>query len=111
MGRRLPLAAGIGALLGLAWWGLFELIAAGVVCTYDNFGCLGTAVIAVPVFTVVAFLLSWYALRSLEFRKPWLQALLATAIAVLAMVVLATGYPFLAPVVFAASFALVALFG
>lgn len=107
MGRLVALAAGIGALLGLAWWGLFEFIAAGVICSKDDFGCLGTAVISVPVFTAVAWALGWFALRSLGFRVPWLVSLFGTLVAVLVSVLL-PGMPILAPLVFAATHALAA---
>jgi hypothetical protein len=110
VGRRIAVASGIGALLGLAWFGLFELIAAGVVCTKDDFGCLGMAVVSIPVFALVAWALGWFALRSLDLRWPWLTALFGTVVAVLALL-LVLELPVLAPLVFAITYALAALFG
>ncbi|NKE56441.1 hypothetical protein FXN61_06185 [Lentzea sp. PSKA42] len=108
MGRRVALAAGVGALLGLAWWGVFELIASGAVCSFEDWGCLGTFVMTVPVFTVVAAVLGGFALRSLSVSRAWLVAVPATLMAVVAMVLL-LGMPFLAFAVFAALYSLIAV--
>ncbi|MFI6101759.1 hypothetical protein ACIA8G_39945 [Lentzea sp. NPDC051213] len=109
MGRRVALAAGVGALLGLAWWGVFELISSGAVCTFEDWGCLGTLVMTVPVFAVVGAVLGWFALRSLKVSRAGLVAVPATLMAVLAMVFLALGLPYLAFAVFAALYALIAV--
>ncbi len=108
MGRRVALAAGVGALLGLAWWGMFELIASGAVCTFDDWGCLGTFVTAVPVFAVVAAVLGGVALRSLGESRAWLVAVPATLMAVVAMVFL-LAVPWTGFAVFAALYALIAV--
>jgi hypothetical protein len=108
VGRRVALAAGVGALLGLAWWGVFELIASGAVCSFEDWGCLGTFVMTVPVFAVVAAVLGWIALRSLGVSRAGLVAVPATLMAVVAMVLL-LGMPFLAFAVFAALYSLIAV--
>ncbi|MDX8051155.1 hypothetical protein SK571_17345 [Lentzea sp. BCCO 10_0798] len=108
MGRRVALAAGVGALLGLAWWGMFELISSGAVCTFEEWGCLGAFVTAVPIFGVVAMVLGWLALRSLSVSRAGLVALPATLMAVVAMILL-LGLSFLAFAVFAALYALIAV--
>ena len=109
MGRRVALAAGVGALLGLAWWGVFELIASGAVCSFEDWGCLGTAVMTMPVFTVVAAVLGWLALRAMDVPRAGLLALPATLMAVVTMVFVALGLPWLAFLVFAALYALTAV--
>jgi hypothetical protein len=109
VGRRVALAAGVGALLGLVWWGVFELIASGAVCSFEDWGCLGTAVMAVPVFTVVAAVLGWIVLRSLGVSRAGLVAVPATLMAVVAMVLVATGLPWLAFLIFSALYALIAV--
>ncbi|TWP50030.1 hypothetical protein FKR81_22660 [Lentzea tibetensis] len=76
----------------------------------DNFGCLGVAVVSVPIFAVVAWALGSFALRSFSVRMPWLVALFGTVIGVLALI-LVPGMPVLAPLVFAATYALAAIFG
>ncbi|MFS8104319.1 hypothetical protein LFM09_45155 [Lentzea alba] len=108
MGRRVALAAGVGALLGLAWWGVFHLISNEVVCTDDEWGCLGTFVMTVPVFAVVGAVLGWLALRFLGVSRAGLVAVPATLMAVVAMVFLLQ----LSPVgflVFAGLYALIAV--
>ncbi|KJK42483.1 hypothetical protein UK23_37020 [Lentzea aerocolonigenes] len=109
MGRRVALAAGVGALLGLAWWGVFELIASGAVCSFEDWGCLGAAVKTMPVFTAVAAFLGWFALRSLGVSRPAWVAVPATLMAVLAMIFFALGLPYLAFLVFALLYALTAV--
>lgn len=109
MGRRVALAAGVGAFLGLAWWGVFGLISSGAVCSFEDWGCLGTAVMTLPVFTVVAAVLGWVALRALNVSRAGLLALPATLMAVVATVFLALGLPWLAFLVFAALYALAAV--
>jgi len=108
VGRRVALAAGVGALLGLAWWGMFELISSGAVCTFDDWGCLSTFVTAVPVFAVVAAVLAGIALRRLGESRAWLVAVPATLMAVVAMVFL-LAVPWTGFGVFAALFALIAV--
>lgn len=108
MGRRVALAAGVGALLGLAWWGMFELLASGAVCSKDDWGCLGAFVTAVPVFAVAGSVLGGFALRSLSVSRAWLVAVPATLMAVVAMVLL-LGLPYLGFGVFAALYALIAV--
>ncbi len=108
MGRRVALAAGVGALLGLAWWGVFGLISSGAVCSFEDWGCLGTAVMTLPVFTVVAAALGWVSLHFLGVSRAGLVAVPATLMAVVAMVFL-LGLPFLAFLVFAALYALIAV--
>ncbi|WP_439663029.1 hypothetical protein ACSHWB_17230 [Lentzea sp. HUAS TT2] len=108
MGRRVALAAGVGALLGLAWWGMFELLASGAVCSKDEWGCLGAFVTSVPIFAVVGSVAGGLALRSLKVSRAWLVAVPATLMAVVAMVLL-LGVTFLAFAVFAALYALIAV--
>ncbi|MDX8143507.1 hypothetical protein SK854_15385 [Lentzea sp. BCCO 10_0061] len=108
MGRRVALAAGVGALLGLAWWGMFELLASGAVCSKDDWGCLGAFVIATPVFAVAGAVAGGIALRSLSVSRAWLVAVPATLMAVVAMILL-LGMTFLAFAVFAALYALIAV--
>ena len=108
MGRRVALAAGVGALLGLAWWGVFALISTGAVCSFEDWGCLGTFVTSVPVFAVVAAALGWVALRSRGVSRAGLVAVPATLMSVVAMVLL-LGLPYLAFLVFAALYALIAV--
>jgi hypothetical protein len=108
VGRRVALAAGVGAFLGLAWWGVFALISTGAVCSFEDWGCLGTFVLSVPVFAVVAAALGWVALRSLGVSRAGLVAVPATLMSVVAMVLL-LGLPYLAFGVFAALYALVAV--
>lgn len=108
MGRRVALAAGVGALLGLAWWGVFELIASGAVCSFEDWGCLGTFVMTVPVFAVVAAVLGGFALSSAKVSRAWLVAVPATLMAVVAMVFL-LAVPFLGFLVFAGLYALIAV--
>ncbi|SEQ23389.1 hypothetical protein SAMN05216188_102496 [Lentzea xinjiangensis] len=108
MGRRVALAAGVGALLGLAWWGMFALISSGAVCSFEEWGCLSTFVTAVPIFAVAAAVLGGIALRSRGESRAWLVAVPATLMAVVAMVFL-LGFPWLAFAVFAALFALIAV--
>ncbi|WP_143139010.1 hypothetical protein [Lentzea waywayandensis] len=108
MGRRVALAAGVGALLGLAWWGMFELLASGAVCSKDDWGCLGAFVIATPVFAVAGAVVGGIALRSLSVSRAWLVAVPATLMAVVAMILL-LGTTFLAFAVFAALYALIAV--
>lgn len=109
MGRRVALAAGVGALLGLAWWGVFELIASGAVCSFEDWGCLGAAVKTMPVFTAVAAFLGWFALRSLGVSRPGWVAVPATLMSVVAMIFFALGLPYLAFLVFAGLYALIAV--
>lgn len=109
MGRRVALAAGVGAFLGLAWWGVFELIATGAVCSFEDWGCLGTAVKTMPVFTAVAAVTGWFALRSLGVSRAGWVAVPATLMAVVAMIFFALGLPYLAFAVFAALYALIAV--
>ncbi|MEV6712921.1 MULTISPECIES: hypothetical protein [Lentzea] len=108
MGRRVALAAGVGALLGLAWWGMFELLASGAVCSKDDWGCLQAFVIAAPVFAVLGAVVGGFALRALSVSRAWLVAVPATLMAVVAMVLL-LGMTFLAFAVFAALYALIAV--
>ncbi|WP_086662671.1 hypothetical protein [Lentzea kentuckyensis] len=108
MGRRVALAAGVGALLGLAWWGVFELIRSGTVCTFEDWGCLGTFVMTLPVFAVAGAVLGGFALRSLSVSRAWLVAVPATLMAVMTMVFL-LGLPYLGFAVFAALYALIAV--
>ena len=108
MGRRVALAAGVGALLGLAWWGVFELIRTGAVCTFEDWGCLGTFVTTVPVFAVAGAVLGGFALRSLSVSRAWLVAVPATLMAVVAMVLL-LGLPWLGFLVFSGLYALIAV--
>jgi hypothetical protein len=98
----------VGALLGLAWWGVFELIASGAVCSFDDWGCLGTFVMTVPVFAVVAAVLGGIALRSLSVSRAWLVAVPATLMAVVAMVLL-IGMSWLGFAVFAVLYSLLAV--
>lgn len=98
----------MGALLGLAWWGVFELIASGAVCSFDDWGCLGTFVMTVPVFAVVAAVLGGIALRSLSVSRAWLVAVPATLMAVVAMVLL-IGMSWLGFAVFAVLYSLLAV--
>lgn len=106
MGRRVALAAGVGALLGLAWWGVFEFIGSGAICTKEDWGCLRAAVIALPIFTVVATVAGWLALRALGVSRAGWLALPATLMAVMALLFLAAGLPYLAFLIFAALYAL-----
>jgi len=108
VGRRVALAAGVGAFLGLAWWGVFGLISSGAVCSFEDWGCLGTFVMTVPVFAVAGAVLGGFALRSLSVSRAWLVAVPATLMAVVAMVLL-LGLPFLAFLVFAGLYALIAV--
>jgi len=108
VGRRVALAAGVGALLGLAWWGVFALISSGAVCSFEDWGCLGAFVMTVPVFAVAGAVLGGFALRSLSVSRAWLVAVPATLMAVVAMVLL-LGLPFLAFLVFAGLYALIAV--
>lgn len=108
MGRRVALAAGVGALLGLAWWGLFELLASGAVCSKDDWGCLGAFVTSIPVFAVAGSVVGGLALRSLKVSRAWLVAVPATLMAVVAMVLL-LGVTFVSFAVFAALYALIAV--
>lgn len=108
MGRRVALAAGVGAFLGLAWWGVFELISSGAVCTFEDWGCLGAFVMTLPVFAVAGAVLGGFALRSLKVSRAWLVAVPATLMAVTTMVFL-LGQPFLGFAVFAALYSLIAV--
>ncbi|WP_143022653.1 hypothetical protein [Lentzea jiangxiensis] len=108
MGRRVALAAGVGALLGLAWWGMFELLVSGVVCSKDDWGCLQAFVIAAPVFAVAGAVVGGFALRAWKVSRAWLVAVPATLMAVVAMVLLLGMTP-VAFAVFAALYALIAL--
>jgi hypothetical protein len=98
----------VGALLGLAWWGVFELIASGAVCSFEDWGCLGAFVTTVPVFAVVASVLGGFALSSAKVSRAWLVAVPATLMAVVAMVFL-LAVPFLGFLVFAGLYALIAV--
>ncbi|ANZ36578.1 hypothetical protein BBK82_11390 [Lentzea guizhouensis] len=98
----------MGALLGLVWWGVFGLIASGAVCTKDDYGCLGTAVMTVPIFTVVAAVAGWLALRAAKVPRPWL-AVPATLMAVATTVFFALGYFWAAVPIFAVLYALAAV--
>ncbi|MFD9706283.1 hypothetical protein [Lentzea sp. NPDC059081] len=98
----------MGALLGLAWWGMFELIASGAVCTFDDWGCLGTFVMAVPVFAVVAAVLGGILLRSTGESRAWLVAVPPTLMATVAMVFL-LAVPWLGFAVFALMYVLIAV--
>ncbi len=109
MGRRVALAAGVGALLGLAWWGVFGLIASGTVCTKDDYGCLGTAVMTVPIFAVVASVLGWLVLRALGVARAGWLAVPATLVAVAGIVFFALGFFWAAVPIFAALYALAAV--
>ncbi|MDX8036817.1 hypothetical protein SK803_42040 [Lentzea sp. BCCO 10_0856] len=87
---------------------MFELIASEVVCSKDDWGCLGAFVTAVPVFAVAGAVLGWLALRSLSVSRAGLVALPATLMAVVAMVLL-LGRPYLGFVVFALLYVLIAV--
>jgi hypothetical protein len=108
VGRRVALAAGVGAFLGLAWWGVFHLISTGAVCTFEDWGCLGTFVKTVPVFAVAGAVLGWLVLRYLGVSRAGLVAVPATLMSVVAMVFL-LGLPYLGFLVFAGLYALVAV--
>ncbi|MGZ3141026.1 hypothetical protein ACVDFE_03270 [Lentzea chajnantorensis] len=87
---------------------MFGLIASGAVCTKDDYGCLGTAVMTVPVFTVVASVLGWLALRAVKLARPWL-AVPAVVMAVATTVFFALGFFWAAVPIFAVFFALAAV--
>ncbi|HEX7305007.1 hypothetical protein [Lentzea sp.] len=87
---------------------MFELIASGAVCTFDDWGCLSTFVTTVPVFAVVAAVLGGIALRSSGESRAWLVAVPATLMAVVAMIFL-LAVPWLGFAVFAVLYALLAV--
>lgn len=97
----------MGVLLGLAWWGMFELIASGAVCTFDDWGCLSTFVTSVPIFAVVAAVAGGFALRWRGESRAWLVAVPATLMAVVVMIFL-LAVPWTGFAVFAALYALLA---
>ncbi|KOV89760.1 hypothetical protein ADL03_02980 [Nocardia sp. NRRL S-836] len=99
----------MGAFLGLVWWGVFGLIASGAVCTKDDYGCLGTAVVTVPVFAVVAAVAGWLVLRALKVSRAGPLAVPATLMAVAAIVFFVLGHFWAAVPIFTALYALAAV--
>lgn len=53
----------VGAGLGAAWWGVRELIAAGAVCSKDDWNCLAMGLFSIPITLVVGVLLAWAVFR------------------------------------------------
>jgi hypothetical protein len=78
VGRRCAIAAGIGAVLGLVWWVLIELISAGVVCSKETWNCLGWALFAVPAAVIVGGIVGWLVLRAVRLPGASLVALVGT---------------------------------
>ena len=72
---RCLIAAGIGAVLALAWTGLLALIVTGAVC--GGLGCLGLALLALPAALVVLAVLAWPLMMLFRIPRAWLAALLA----------------------------------
>jgi hypothetical protein len=60
----------VGAFLGAAWWGLREFIAAGVVCSTDDWGCLGLGLVSIPVGLVLGVLVGWLLLAATRQARP-----------------------------------------
>src|SRR4051794_32179154 len=85
-GRRTALAAGTGALLGALWWGIRELIASGAICSTDDYDCLGTGVIAMPVAAIAGALLAWLVFRALNLPRPAAAAVIGAALTAILMI-------------------------
>jgi hypothetical protein len=60
---RMLIGALVGAGLGAAWWGVRELIAAGAVCSKDDWNCLAMGLFSIPITLVVGVLLAWALFR------------------------------------------------
>ncbi|CCH27878.1 hypothetical protein ABZ816_06585 [Actinosynnema sp. NPDC047251] len=67
---RVVAGAVVGAALGAAWWGVREFIAAGAVCSKDEWNCLAMGLFAIPVSLVVGVLLGWFVLALLRVQRP-----------------------------------------
>lgn len=62
--------AAVGAGLGAAWWALREFIAAGAVCSKEDWDCLAVGLFAIPVSLVVGVLLAWAVLGAARVQRP-----------------------------------------
>ncbi|MEV0679767.1 hypothetical protein AB0I60_24900 [Actinosynnema sp. NPDC050436] len=78
---RVLVGAGVGAALGAGWWAVREFIAAGAVCSKDNWNCLAMGLFAIPVSLVVGVLLGWFALTLLRVARPLGMAAVGMAFA------------------------------
>lgn len=67
---RLVIGALVGVLVGAVWWGLREFIAAGVVCSTDDWDCLGLGLVSIPVGLVLGVLLAWLLLVATRQARP-----------------------------------------
>ncbi|MBY8848776.1 hypothetical protein K7G98_09520 [Saccharothrix sp. MB29] len=67
---RVIVGVAVGAGLGAAWWGLREFIAAGVVCSTEDWDCLGLGLVAMPVSLLAGVLLSWLVLAVARQARP-----------------------------------------
>ncbi|WP_309111828.1 hypothetical protein [Saccharothrix sp.] len=60
---RMLIGALVGAGLGAAWWGVRELIAAGAVCSKEDWNCLAMGLFSIPIMLVVGVLVAWAVFR------------------------------------------------
>ncbi|MBB5956501.1 hypothetical protein FHS29_003087 [Saccharothrix tamanrassetensis] len=67
---RIVVGAAVGAGLGAAWWALREFIAAGAVCSKEDWDCLAVGLFAIPVSLVVGVLLAWAVLGAARVQRP-----------------------------------------
>ncbi|MEJ2853844.1 MULTISPECIES: hypothetical protein [unclassified Saccharothrix] len=59
----------VGAGLGAASWGVRELIAAGAVCSKEDWNCLAMGLFSIPITLVVGVLLAWAVFRVLGVER------------------------------------------
>lgn len=69
-GRRIAIGAITGAALGAGWWGVWQLIASGQVCTKDDWQCLGMGLLWIPVGMVLGGVIAWAVLRAVGVPRP-----------------------------------------
>ncbi|MFC6093265.1 hypothetical protein Q5530_25045 [Saccharothrix sp. BKS2] len=70
MVRRLIIGVLVGVLVGAAWWGLREFIAAGVVCSTEDWDCLGLGLVSIPVGLVLGVLGAWLLFVATRRERP-----------------------------------------
>ncbi|WP_248782398.1 hypothetical protein [Saccharothrix syringae] len=104
---RLVVGVLVGALLGAGWWGVREFIAAGVVCSKDDWDCLGLGLVSIPVSLAVGVLVGWLLFLLLRQERPLgFSAVGVTFAAVLSLLTVWVNVPAGAVVAGALGFAL-----